>query len=220
MNIFGLEIERKTDVLALTAFLISVLTAVYQLGIFVLGPRATLMQPSTLMLYRFGSDNESSYLSAVASMSIANTSNASEPLLVRMETATLTVGKRRVVLHWHGQPDSPIAVGASKFEAIKAIGPFIVDTKKIQSSLVIFAPQTTACGADTACDVNQNYVAWRAFLGEVRSLIHTDTPTLTIELTAEFSNHKTVTAACTIPIHADQLRLLSTVGHVTERCQG
>jgi len=219
MNFLGLfEIERKTDVLALTAFLLSALSAFYQFGILVFGPKATLIPPAAVTLYRFGGEKVPAYASVATSMSVAHTSNATEPLLVKMETATFALGKKTINLMWHGQPESPIADGETKFGKMNAIGPFIVDTKKIQSSLVVFAPQSKECGTDKTCDVNENFLSWNAFIDLLRDAMQKGETQLTVQFAAEFTNHRTVSVSCVIPLHPNQLHLLATDNYVTERC--
>lgn len=168
MNVFGLfEVERKTDFLALTAFLISILTLGYQIGIYFVGPSPRLVQPDGLTIMRFEPRSGNSYISILAPVSIANTSNSPQPLLVRRYTAKLSFADREFNWEWHRRVMST-RPGDQKLDLIDdiSVAPFIVDTKNIDSNLFLFTPHNRPCkeGLSTeACNVRNGFVGLSEF---------------------------------------------------------
>jgi hypothetical protein len=220
MNILGLiEIEKKTDVLAFTAFIISILTAVYQIGLFVIGPNAKLLVPEGITMVRFDDSPPQPYISVIAPISIANTSGAQEPLLLLRQTAVVQVGDRTIPLTWHDIIEAPISGGTIKFDNSKAVSPFIIDTKKVSSNLIRFTPQRKPCEPDdTDCKPNQPFVSFEEFRSLYLKATQDGTKFFEVRLSAEFDNHKPVHVSCKIPMMLNHVKQLRNSGYFMELC--
>jgi hypothetical protein len=219
MNFFGIQIERKTDILAFTAFIVSVLTAIYQLGTVLMGPKAQLLPPEAVTLVLFENSPGHKFISVVAPISISNTSNAQEPLLVTRQTAQITMGKYIIPLIWHDSIEVPIDVNGAQFEKTQALHPFIIDTKKISSQLVRFTPQRVQCASKLRCNKNISFMSMEDFHQALASSLFSRLEVLDVRFSIEFNNHTAVTATCRIPVMPNQLKLLNDRHYFMESCE-
>lgn len=219
INLFGLHIDRKTDILAIAAFVISMLTVVYQVYTSLAQPRAKLLMPEAATLVKYDNLRGQQFISVVAPISIAHTSTAIEPLLVMRQTVLITVAKRQAKLTWHDQVEVPISEEGATFKQTKALHPFIIETKKISSGLVRFTPQRLPCLGEAGCDPNTPFVSLEDFADMLADALFDGARTLELRFTVEFDNHAPVSATCIAPIMPNQLKLLREVQYFMEHCK-
>ena len=191
----------------------------YQLGLFVIGPNAKLLVPEGVTIARFDNRPGQSFVSIIAPISVANMSDAREPLLLLKQTAVVQIGDRTIPLTWHDIIEAPISGGAVQFTNSKAISPFIIDTKKVSSNLIRFTPQRTPCKPDGAdCNPNQPFVSFEEFRTMFLKAIQDGSKFLDVRFAAEFANHEPVNVSCKIPMIPNQLKLLRNLGYFMELC--
>ncbi|MEM9670440.1 MAG: hypothetical protein AAF950_16080 [Pseudomonadota bacterium] len=220
MNILGIiEIERKTDLLAFAAFMISVMTAFYQLGVYLSGPKAKLLAPEGVTIAQFENRPGQQYVSVIAPISVVNESNASEPLLVTKQTALLKIGAQTKLLSWHDWIDAPIGAEGISFLTSEAVHPFVIDTKKISSGLIRFTPQRDPCNKSAKCDPNDPFITFEDFRGMVLQALGNGFEQFETVVSVEFDNHETVTKVCSAPLHPIHLKLLRDIGYFMELCE-
>jgi hypothetical protein len=160
------------------------------------------------------------YVSIVAPISLANESNAQEPLLVVKQTARIVIGKREIPLIWHDILEVPInAETGAKFDRTRAVHPFVIDTKKINSELVRFTPQRAPCEKVDGCDPNRPFMSPEAFRDLVQETLQAGTTTAQIDISIDFDNHETVSKSCAIPLMPNHMRLLRDLGYFMELCR-
>lgn len=220
MNLLGLiEIERKTDVLAFTAFIVSVLTATYQIGLFLVGPDPKLLVPEGVTIARFDNRPDQSFISIIAPISIANTSGAQEPLLVTKQTAEISFAGVSIPLQWHDTVEAPIAGDAVKFSESRVVYPFVVDRKGIVSKVVRFTPQRQPCREqEKECDPNRPFVSFDQFRSMFLEAMRNGVKSARVTFTVESANHAPVRVVCDIPLVPNHLKLLRNVGYFSELC--
>ena len=95
MKILGLEIESKTDILAASAFVLSLGGLVAQAAIIVKGPHVILEGPDQVLLHAYDYGSGHRYVSLAATSTYVNTGTPSFGDVLRSESASLLVeGKR------------------------------------------------------------------------------------------------------------------------------
>jgi hypothetical protein len=107
----------------------------------------------------------------------------------------------------------------AKFEKTRAVHPFVIDTKKINSELVRFTPQRESCVPTEGCDPNQPFVSTEDFRSSLLEALQMGAKTAQIDFSIEFDNHKTVTRSCSIPLMPNHVRLLRDLGYFMELCR-
>jgi hypothetical protein len=96
-----LEISRRTDILALAAFLISLSGLLYQVSMFVRGPVVTLYPPQQVLIF---ADTPSPGSEAIvrfnARMTYVNTGEVGHNVVVKKERLTFKLGDEKLLQEW------------------------------------------------------------------------------------------------------------------------
>jgi hypothetical protein len=100
LDLFGLQIQRKTDVLALTAFLISLLTGGLQLYEWFKGPQISLYPPERVIIYAYQQSGGSTVVRVAATMSYTNSASSQYAGTIASEQVKLTIGSRTSHQRW------------------------------------------------------------------------------------------------------------------------
>jgi hypothetical protein len=219
VTMFGLEIERKTDILALTAFIISMLTATYQVGLFLKGPNAKVLSPEDVVILQHELSENQVFVAIVAPISVVNTSDAQEPLLVKRMTATIDVGDRSISLAWFDSVEAPVTSAGIKLDKTQGIYPFAVDTKKISSQRVRFTPERRRCSTGPACDVGAAFVSIDTFDALMSKSLYDGRKTFTARFDISFENHSAVSTTCNIRLYPDQIMRLHKNSFFVGQCE-
>jgi len=145
---FGLEIERKTNVLSLVAFVLSAAGIAGQAYFFLQGPRVDLQPPEQVVFYGDrAADGSSVYLKVAAHMAYVNTAQPGFNDAIKRETASVQLGQRGLNFFWKKYTASdadgaifrlnpkgdalPVAVNAGSVEAHEtSFSPASVSTPK------------------------------------------------------------------------------------------
>ncbi len=92
IKLLGIEIDRKTDILALAAFLISVSTIIYTISIFIQGHKVNLIPPETIMLKKetYETDGEP-YIAVIATMAYVNSSKGGFNVVIKKEKVSFKI---------------------------------------------------------------------------------------------------------------------------------
>jgi hypothetical protein len=106
MKIIGIEIERKTDILAMAAFLISLSSLVGQAVLLLRGPVIVLDGPRQIILF-FESDLSSrSFLNAISTQIYVNNGSAGFDDILKSETLFLSIAEKKIQLESQESVDS------------------------------------------------------------------------------------------------------------------
>lgn len=221
MKFLCLEIDRKTDFLAFTAFIVSVLTATYQVGVLLFGPSAQLLKPEGATITQYEASPGQVYMALIAPITISNMSDAREPLLVTRQTVAIKIGQTTISLVWHqvGNVSDDFSTSGLDFKAERDVSPFVVDTKGIASDIVLFTPQRTPCVAGTPkCTKNAEFVSLGQFQTMLDNALEERIEKMTIDFTAEFANDDALTVSCSIALRPTFYFELSESGYISELC--
>jgi hypothetical protein len=104
IRFLGIEIERKTDVLAFAAFLLSLSSIVYQIVVFLTGPQVTLAKPRQVVAYMHAApDTNERYLTLISTLAYVNSGQSQNSAVVMKESISFTLGERLepYVYTWH-----------------------------------------------------------------------------------------------------------------------
>ncbi|MCP5252550.1 MAG: hypothetical protein H6939_12720 [Burkholderiales bacterium] len=99
-RIFGLEIDRKTNVLSLAAFLLSVLGVGGQIYFFLRGPIVSLQPIEQITFYSSRYANDIKYLKLAANMVYVNTGFPGYNDAIKKETAVLHLSGKSYTFTW------------------------------------------------------------------------------------------------------------------------
>jgi hypothetical protein len=222
MNFLGLEIERKTNLLTLTAFVISITTLIYQIGTYLVGPSARLLPPDGITLLQFSPTEDTSYLSVLAPVAVANQSSSRQPLLVRRYRVELVYGEQRIFWEWHLKVGKVNLVdGRVKVEDVATVTPFIVDSKKVDASFFLFVPHARTCSdemIDDDCNRRNGFIDLADFSSMAIEQLRVGSIDAKVTLYADFDGHESRTVSCRFPFtHAEYVRLVNH-GYVSVLC--
>lgn len=104
MNIrfLGIEIERKTDILAFAAFLISLSSIIYQISVFFSGPQVTLAKPRQVVLYMLPApDAKEHRLILISTVAYVNKGQTGNNAVVLQESVSFSLEGKPYVYTWH-----------------------------------------------------------------------------------------------------------------------
>jgi hypothetical protein len=169
-----LEIERKTDILAFAAFLISILSIGYNVKSFVQGSNAVLFPPASLVVaavkYERGGP---SYISLISSFSYSNKANKDYSSIIMNEVANFKIGSKTPALGWNAfvgaTTDTSVLdlTGTIKPIFRNIAAPFVVTGGNGESHETLLTSQTIACRVNQdGCDEDYNFVKVTEFSRE------------------------------------------------------
>jgi hypothetical protein len=100
-GIFGLEIDRKTNILSLAAFVLSSAGVAGQIYFFFQGPKVALQPPEQTVFYNLlSADGKTNYLQIASRMAYVNTGQPGFNDAIRKESATLQIGSKTFNFFW------------------------------------------------------------------------------------------------------------------------
>lgn len=225
MKFIGLEIQNKTDILAFTAFLISLLSISYNVKTFLSGARIELIEPSSAVLIATASPaTKDAVLTAIVRYSYVNTGETGYSALIDRETARFTPpGLEELTLTWH------VFVVTTTEDAIERLGGKLIP--RIESSA---APFVLSGGGSTSHETflapQKNHIAVSDFVNAFEMLRKEGsfgTLPLKIFLSARIQNHGIfrrrihLTKTCTVQIRLQDLEALQNPegrGYVARPC--
>lgn len=223
MKILGLEIERKTDFLAFAAFILSMLTVFYQVGVHLIGPDGRILKPEGATLMQFEPKEGVSYVSVLAPVSILNASGSPEPLLVRNLIVTLDYADKKTKWEWHRRVEGVEAKpNRIEFGNAYTVGPFAVDSKKVQTSFYLFVPHSRPCGDGTGvdeCNRQNGFISIRDFKSQMKSALMSKSNKASLLFEAIYENHAVNSVKCVFEIDPVAFLRLRKSGYVAFLCQ-
>lgn len=140
MKIIGIEIERKTDILAMAAFLISLGSLVGQAVLLLRGPEIVLDGPRQIILF-FESDLSSrSYLNAISTQIYVNNGSPGFDDILKSERLLLTIAGRNIQLESQESVDSTRKGDKLVFRSRQAWKPVKIKAGDFISNETLYVP--------------------------------------------------------------------------------
>lgn len=100
INLLGLRVERKTDILAFAAFLIALLGTCLQIADWAKGPRISFHGPDRVVLFTYLQQNGLQIVRVAAPMSYTNSATSQYSGTLRSERVNMTIGAHSTTQAW------------------------------------------------------------------------------------------------------------------------
>jgi hypothetical protein len=214
MKWLGLEIERKTDILALAAFVIALGGTAFQVSAFVRGAEITIVAPDQILFTAEKYSNGHTYVRFAARMAYVNSGQQGYNGVVRKELLKYTLDGVAYTQIWQkftasDADESDKLVMNPQGTAI----PLPVEAGSSLSHETLFTPLTIRCPSGPSGCAWANYLEWNRFLTLIR-----DRSEITFRVTAELYDGTKVEAACTVDLNADVTDRLEKSGWYAPTC--
>ena len=158
-KIFGIEIERKTDILAFAAFVISIGGLIGQLAILLRGPDVSLYPPENVLITK----DDRNFLRLSALMIYINTGSSGYNDIVKKEKVFFTLGNKKIEFNWDDYIDATANGDKLNLNRKSDAIPEQVNAGGVLTHETYFAPWETREGKDTT------FIEWKKFLSEISS---------------------------------------------------
>ena len=207
VSLFGFVIVTKSDLLAAAAFLLSLITVVYQFSSWVRGPAPSVYPPDVMYVFFDQYANNRTIVRFAAQLSFVNTAEAGHDAIVRditlQESAKDDLSIKQQWLSFVTiQRDRTRLMVVPK----EAAHPFPIIAGGAMSNTVSFAPLEQACLRSVngspkapiavACDSDQYFVTDIDFLNKIA-----DIDALTLQFSARIvGSGRPLVTSCTLPV--------------------
>lgn len=142
MRFLGIDISRKTDILAFAAFLLSLSSIAYQIFVFFAGPKVTLAKPrQVVVLMHPAPDTKERYLTFISTLAYVNSGQLGKNAVVMQEDVSFSLEGETYNYTWN-QFGLLAFVSDSrkiKFDTSRAAGPFVVPAGGAEAHETLFA---------------------------------------------------------------------------------
>jgi len=167
----GLEVERKTDVLAATAFLLSVIGIGYQVLNFMRGPDVVVF-PSTQLLimpFTYSTANTNEYVRFAADFAYVNKGEAGYNAIIKSEKIRFTLGTNVYEQQWQSFESFTSTNNGSLVSISSSIVQFqTVNGGGCVSHETLFAPRSTILNkSDKYVTDFNNFLTWNEFIDQL-----------------------------------------------------
>src|ERR1700761_85111 len=174
-NFLGLRVARKTEIIALVAFILSASGVIWQVILYTRGAVVTLFPSDQILLTATDAlgrnyAGEESLLALVATMSYVNDGEAGQNAVIRREYISFSLGTSNIEHRWYEFGTSDVSNGALTFKPDSEARPFPVAASSAASHETLFAPWEIDCSAaNTACNEAKNFVKWSDFIKAIKT---------------------------------------------------
>jgi hypothetical protein len=167
--ICGIEIDKKTDILSLAAFLLALAGILYQVYGFFQGPQVILFPPEQIAISPFKIvPTGKEYVRFVVPMSYVNKAQPGYNAVVKKELITFTLGDQSYVHKWQEFGSSTSDNGNFAFVKKSDAQPITINSGSSESHETFFAPfSLRATALQKGEDKYKNYLQWQTFLAEL-----------------------------------------------------
>jgi hypothetical protein len=208
-NFLGLQIARKTEVIALVAFVLSVsLGAVVRLFP---SDQIVIVAANKIGRNYSGQDN---LLALIATMSYVNDGDVGHNAVIRREYVSFSFGARDVEHRWYEFGSSDVQDGNFVFKRESEARPFPVNAGSAVSHETLFAAWEVDCeDGEKNCEPRKNFVKWEDFLTATRT-----NNRFVITTKANIFPTKIVTATCEVRLRDWEITILETEQRLSAAC--
>jgi|GEM_PF-2129255 len=218
-SFLGLQVARKTEIIALSAFSLSISTLLWQIINYTVGPVVRLFPTDQIVITATdklgrnysGQDN---LLALIATMAYVNGGDTGHNSVIRREYLDFSMGDRRVQHRWYEFGSSDIQNGNLTFKRDSEAHPFAVNAGSAVSHETLFAAWEIDCEpAMKQCDPGGNFVKWDDFIKTIMT-----TNQLSFSASADVYPSNRVTAACVVRLRDWEIKILEKEQWLTAAC--
>lgn len=146
MKFLGIEIERKTDILAMAAFLISVGSIVGQIALLLRGAEVTVDGPRQVILFFESTLGSRKYLNAISTQIYVNNGSPGYDDILRSETLSLSALGKTILLESQELVDSTREDNKLVYRTRKAWKPEKIKAGDFIGNETLFVPYPSIRG--------------------------------------------------------------------------
>src|SRR6266404_2998770 len=218
-SFLGLQVARRTEIIALVAFVLSVSGVLWQVFSYTRGavvqlfPSDQIVSTAANIIGRnySGQDN---LLALIANMSYVNDGDVGHNAIIRREFIALSFGSRDVEHRWYEFGSSDVQDGKFVFKRESEARPFPVNAGSAVSHETLFAAWEIDCeNGEKNCEPGKNFVKWDDFLNAIRT-----NNRLLIVTKANIFPTKIVTASCEVRLRDWEIKFLETEQWLAATC--
>jgi hypothetical protein len=215
---FGLVVVRRTDLLAATAFILSLSTIFYQLWLFVRGANPVMYPPDTLYVFFDKYANGVTATRVAGQLSFTNSGDVGHNAIIRDVAATVKVGARSIEENWLSFAMPKRQGTELEFDIKETAHPVVVNGGGASSYMVTFSPRVKDCAVTSptgaTCDQAADFVSDVDFLN-----LLSQQKTMTITFTAAvFDMRRPLKVECSTSVTEDMVLTLAKNDWYAARC--
>jgi hypothetical protein len=164
ISFLGLSIQRKTDVLAATAFVLALAGTLFQAFNYVRGARVSLYAPEFVTLFFDTYPNGDSVVRFATTMNYVNSGEASYGAVIRRERLEYLLGSEKYEQNWQSFQEIDRADTSIVFKNQGIAKPTPIPGASAISHSTVFAPRPLSCAeTSAACNQFRNYLSKSEF---------------------------------------------------------
>ncbi|MET4364280.1 hypothetical protein ABIB06_004879 [Bradyrhizobium sp. LB8.2] len=217
-SVLGLVIVRRTDLLAATAFVLSLSTLSYQLWQFAKGSNPIIYPPDTLYLFFDRFPNGVTATRIAGQLSFTNNAEPGRNAILRDVTATIKLGDRKIEEYWLSFATITRRDTELSLDIKETAHPFVVDGGGAVSHMVTFSPRVKDCipkvSTQISCQQGADFVSDIDFL---KLVVEQKIFSVTFS-GAVLGSSRLLDAICSVSITDDMLRTLAENNWYAARC--
>ncbi|MDB5414123.1 MAG: hypothetical protein JWR10_2458 [Rubritepida sp.] len=220
ISFLGFVIVTKSDLLAATAFVLSMISVAYQISSWANGASPSVYPPDLVYVTFDQYANNRTVVRFVSQLSFVNTADAGRDAIVRSVSLNVTAGRFNNVQEWLSFVTVRRVEMRLQVEPRESAHPFPVSGGGAVSQTVSFAPFEQACppqpsqSEGQACNSDVNFVAPAEFLSQIEAATQMRL-TFRVNMVG-FS--RPLTTSCTIPIGTAFRQYMAENGWYSARC--
>jgi hypothetical protein len=216
----GLRVARKTELIALAAFFLSVTGLLWQIFHYVRGPLVTLFHSDQVVITSFDKvgknyQDEPDLLGLIATFSYVNDGDIGHNAVIRQEYIKFELGNRQIEHQGYLVGKADLEGGRNlAFKDEKVASPFAVMAGSAVSREVLLRPRQVHCDQVTKdCNPRANFVLWDEFLKAIKL-----TKEIKLKMGALIYSKAPTEAACEIRLRDWEITLLEKDRWLTVGC--
>jgi hypothetical protein len=216
----GLEVARKTEILALAAFVLSISSAIWQVKNYLAGPVLRVF-PSDQVTFTSakklgqGYENEPDLVRVSATMSYVNEGETGQNGTIRREKIAFAIGSKKYEHHWYQFVSMDVKDGQPTLKRESEARPFAVTAGGSTSHETLFAPWEAECApGEKDCSPARNFLTWEGLLREVKAAKE-----VAVTTTAEVYSKGPVSSTCKIKLRDYEIKALEDEGWLAATCR-
>ena len=198
LKLSWIRVDRKTDIVALTAFMLALFATILQIKDWVKGSEIELYSPDRVVLYNYKQSNGIPIVRIAAPMSYTNAASSEYPSAVRSEAVTMKIGDLTSRQEWISF--ARLARNENGFDAQinSDASPLPIPGGGAISHSTLFGPFEADCSQsriNDKCRSNENYISIKAMSAAVG-----DADEIRLDFEAHVLGSKTLKQACVVKI--------------------
>ena len=196
IRLFGLEIERKTEIIALAAFLLASSSVIYQIYNLFRGADIRVFPPNQIFINSEFYPNSGSYVRFGARLAYVNKAQMGYNDIINKEAIIFSLGGKTYEQVWQTFESFDLKESKLKRNYLSDAHPVSVSAGSSESHETYFAPRSVRCLRNNEnCNKWKNYLKWDDFISEIEKV-----KDLTFTFNSETYDGSNLEVECTIDV--------------------